>query len=140
MPRELRPKLYVCPLSPPYFNSDDHGLTLLQAIAAGCIVGCVNLLIFTTLRTQIPRVFTDDEAVVDIVSRAILVCAVMQIFDSLAAVSHGILRGVGRQAIGGYANLFSYYLVALPISLLTAFALGWKLSGLWTGLTAGLLV
>ena len=64
----------------------------------------------------------------------------MQIFDSLAAVSHGILRGLGRQAIGGYANLFSYYLVALPISLSTAFSLGWELSGLWLGVTVGLAV
>ena len=69
-----------------------------------------------------------------------LVCAAMELFDALAAVSHGILRGVGRQAIGGYLNLFSYYLVALPIGLSTAFALDWQLSGLWAGLTAGLAV
>lgn len=62
----------------------------------------------------------------------------MQIFDALAAVSHGILRGIGRQAIGGYANLFSYYAVALPVSLSLAFAAGWGLSGLWAGLVAGL--
>ena len=87
---------------------------------------------------QLPEVFTDDDEVVGIASRAILVCAVMQVFDALAAVSHGLLRGVGRQAIGGYANLFAYYCVALPISLGTAFGLGWKLVGLWTGLTVGL--
>lgn len=104
------------------------------------MVGLFNLTIFVTLRWRLPQVFTDDEEVISIVSRVILVCAFMQIFDSLAAVSHGMLRGIGRQAIGGYANLFSYYLVALPISLSTAFALGWKLSGLWTGLVAGLAV
>lgn len=92
------------------------------------------------LNETIPRIFTEDDEVVGIAKRVILVCALMQIFDALAAVSHGILRGVGRQAIGGYANLFSYYLVALPISLSTAFALDWKLSGLWTGLTMGLAV
>lgn len=107
---------------------------------AACIVGCFNLTILATLRTEIPRVFTEDDAVISVASQVILVCAVMQLFDSLAAVSHGILRGVGRQAIGGYANLFSYYFVALPISLSTGFALGWKLSGLWAGLTAGLAV
>ena len=111
-----------------------------QAIVAAFIVGSFNLTIFATLRRVLPQVFTNDDEVIDIVSQVILVCAVMQIFDALAAVSHGILRGVGRQSIGGYANLFSYYLVALPISLSTAFALGWKLSGLWTGLTCGLAV
>lgn len=107
---------------------------------AGLLVGLFNLAIFASLRYHLPRVFTDDSEVVEIVAQVILVCAVMQIFDALAAVSHGILRGVGRQAIGGYANLFSYYVVALPVSLSTAFALGWKLSGLWAGLTSGLVV
>ncbi|KAJ4286218.1 hypothetical protein N0V88_008081 [Collariella sp. IMI 366227] len=120
--------------------SDAARKTAKVAIAAGCLVGCFNLLTFVTLRHHIPRVFTDDERVIRITSQVILVCAVMQIFDALAAVSHGILRGVGRQAIGGYANLVSYYLVALPISLSTAFAFGWKLSGLWAGLTVGLAV
>ena len=91
-------------------------------------------------RQRIAEVFTKDEEVIRTVSQVMLVCALMELFDSLAAVCHGILRGVGRQVIGGYANLFSYYLVALPVGLSTAFALDWKLSGLWAGLTAGLAV
>jgi MATE family multidrug resistance protein len=110
------------------------------AIVAACVVGLFNMTLLVALRRQLPAVFTDDEEVIGIASQVMLVCAVMQIFDALAAVSHGILRGVGRQAIGGYANLFSYYFVALPVSLSTAFALGWKLSGLWAGLVAGLAV
>ncbi|KAK4222463.1 putative transporter [Podospora fimiseda] len=120
--------------------SDAARVTARVAIVAGLIVGLFNLTMFTTLNETIPRIFTEDEQVIGIAKQVILVCAVMQIFDALAAVSHGILRGVGHQAIGGYANLFSYYMVALPISLSTAFALGWKLSGLWAGLTVGLAV
>ncbi|AEO70996.1 uncharacterized protein THITE_2059628 [Thermothielavioides terrestris NRRL 8126] len=120
--------------------SDAARTTAKVAIAAAVMVGSGNLLIFATLRKHLPCAFTGDDAVAQIASRVILVCAVMQIFDALAAVSHGILRGIGCQAIGGYANLFSYYLVALPISLSTAFALDWQLSGLWTGVTVGLAV
>jgi len=120
--------------------SDAARVTAKVAIVAGFVVGAFNLTLFTTLNETIPRIFTDDDEVVGIAKQVILVCALMQIFDALAAVSHGILRGVGRQAIGGYANLFSYYVIALPISLSTAFALDWKLSGLWAGLTAGLAV
>ncbi|KAM0553262.1 hypothetical protein ACHAPJ_007552 [Fusarium lateritium] len=115
-------------------------VTAKVAIFAALVVGLFNLTIFATLRRQLPRVFTDDDQVIGIASNVILVCAVMQIFDALAAVSHGLLRGIGRQAIGGYANLFSYYVVALPIALGTSFGLGWKLAGLWVGLTAGLAV
>ncbi|KAI3572869.1 mate-domain-containing protein [Fusarium oxysporum f. sp. albedinis] len=115
-------------------------VTAKVAIFAALIVGLFNLTIFTTLRKQIPAVFTDDEQVIDIASKVILACAVMQIFDALAAVSHGLLRGIGRQSIGSYANLFAYYVVALPIALGTSFGLGWTLAGLWVGLTAGLAV
>ncbi|KAF4428233.1 ethionine resistance [Fusarium acutatum] len=115
-------------------------VTAKVAIFAALIVGSINLTIFTTLRRQIPAVFTEDEQVIDIASNVILVCAVMQIFDALAAVSHGLLRGIGRQSIGSYANLFAYYVVALPIALGTSFGLGWGLAGLWVGLTAGLAV
>ncbi|KAF4978176.1 hypothetical protein FZEAL_5421 [Fusarium zealandicum] len=120
--------------------SDAARITARVAIFAACFVGLFNMTIFITLRRILPRIFTDDDQVVDIVSRVILVCALMQIFDAMAAVSHGLLRGIGQQAIGGYANLFSYYVVALPIALGTGFGLDWKLAGLWTGLTAGLVV
>ncbi|KAH8666137.1 mate-domain-containing protein [Ilyonectria robusta] len=120
--------------------SDAARITARVAIFAACAVGLFNMTIFVTLRRQLPRLFTDDDEVVEIVAQVILVCAVMQIFDAMAAVSHGLLRGIGHQAIGGYANLFSYYAVALPISLWTGFALHWKLTGLWTGLTMGLAV
>lgn len=64
----------------------------------------------------------------------------MQIFDGLAAVAHGLLRGIGKQSFGGYANILAYYLIALPISFTAAFALGWNLMGLWLGTTIGLML
>jgi MATE family multidrug resistance protein len=110
------------------------------ALAAACLVGLFNLSMLTLFRHQIPLIFTDDPTVASIAAQGMLVCAVLELFDALAAVSHGLLRGIGRQSVGGYANLFSYYFVALPLSLSTAFWLGWKLAGLWFGLTAGLAV
>jgi MATE family multidrug resistance protein len=91
-------------------------------------------------RYQIPRLFTDDLEVIELVAQATPVCAIMQLFDGMAAVAHGLLRGIGRPEIGGYANLISYYLVALPISFGLAFGLDWRLNGLWIGVTIGLIV
>ncbi|KAK4448781.1 putative transporter [Podospora aff. communis PSN243] len=118
--------------------SEAAQVTAKVAIVAACVVGTFNFSIYVGLREQIARVFTPDTEVIDITSKVMLICACMQIVDSLAAVTHGILRGLGRQAIGSYANLLAYYLIALPVGLSTAFALGWELSGLWIGLTAGL--
>ncbi|KAK3694390.1 mate-domain-containing protein [Podospora appendiculata] len=110
------------------------------ALVAGCLVGLFNLTLLSTLRYQIPYLFTKDTEVAEIVSRVLPICAVLQVFDSLAAISHGLLRGIGRQGIGGFTNLFSYYLVALPISFATGWYLHWGLEGLWFGVAIGLAV
>lgn len=109
-----------------------------KAFAAGCIIGLFNLTVLASLRYKLPLLFTQDEEVIAIVATVMPLVAVMQVFDGLAAVAHGLLRGIGKQSFGGYANLAIYYLIALPISFATAFALDWKLMGLWLGTTIGL--
>lgn len=103
------------------------------AVVASIIVGFGNLLLLSLLRDQIPRLFTPDEEVIDLVARLLPLCATFQVFDALAANCNGILRGLGRQEIGGYVGLFAYYLVGMPISFGTGFGAGWGLYGLWAG-------
>ena len=110
------------------------------ALAAGLLVGFFNLTLLSTLRFRLPYLFTKDDDVAAIVSQVLPICAVLQVFDSLAAISHGLLRGIGRQRVGTYTNLFSYYLVALPISFSVGWVLKWKLEGLWLGIVVGLAV
>ncbi|KAB5523917.1 mate-domain-containing protein [Coniochaeta sp. 2T2.1] len=108
--------------------------------AGGLLVGIFNLTLVSALRYQIPLLFTHDPEVIELVARVMPVVAFMQVFDGLAAVSHGLLRGIGRQEIGGYVNLAAYYIVALPISFGLGFGLDMKLTGLWAGVTAGLIL
>ncbi|KAI0014425.1 multidrug and toxin extrusion protein [Xylariaceae sp. FL0662B] len=108
------------------------------AVCAGCIIGLFNLTMLSSLRYYLPLLFTDDQEVIGIVAKVMPIVATMQVFDGMAAVAHGLLRGIGKQSFGGYANLLAYYLVALPISFTAAFALDLKLTGLWIGTTTGL--
>ncbi|KAJ9131727.1 MATE efflux family protein [Pleurostoma richardsiae] len=110
------------------------------ALSAGFIVGIFNMIILGMGRHVLPGLLTADSEVRHIVLAVLPTLAVMQVFDAMAATSHGLLRGIGRQFVGGYTNLLSFYLVALPISFSTSFALGWKLQGLWVGVTVGLLI
>jgi MATE family multidrug resistance protein len=109
------------------------------ACVAALLIGFFNLTIFSSLRFELPRLFTDDPEVIDIVARALPVVAVTQVFDGISAGAHGLLRGIGKQAIGGPANLIAYYVISLPISLGLAFGLDWKLEGMWLGITVGLM-
>ncbi|PVH97305.1 MATE efflux family protein [Periconia macrospinosa] len=103
------------------------------ALCASILVGIFNLLLLSLLRTHIPRLFTPDAEVIDLVSRLLPLCAAFQLFDALAANCNGILRGLGRQEVGGYVGLFAYYVVGIPISFGMGFGAGWGLFGLWSG-------
>ena len=96
------------------------------------------MVVLMALRYQIPSLFTKDPKVIEILIAMFPIATAMQTLDSVAAISHGLLRGIGWQEFGGYLNLGVYYLIAIPISFGTAFFLGWELMGLWTGLTIGL--
>jgi MATE family multidrug resistance protein len=94
-------------------------------------VGIFNLLLLSLLRNYIPRLFTPDEEVIELVAKLLPVCAAFQLFDALACNCNGILRGLGRQEIGGYVGLFAYYVVGVPISFGLGFGANWGLYGLW---------
>ena len=105
-----------------------------------CFAGIFNAILLYSLRNRLPQLFTNDEDVANVVATVLPVTAAFQFFDATAAICSGILRGLGRQKIGGYVNLFAYYVIAIPISFSTAFALGWGLQGLWTGVAIGLFI
>lgn len=108
------------------------------ALVGATVVGLLNIVLLSSLRTYIPRLFTSDPDVIELVAQILPLCAAFQLFDSLAANCNGILRGLGRQEVGGWVQLFCYYVVAMPISMGTAFALDWKLAGLWSGVAVAL--
>ena len=89
-------------------------------------------------RFYVPQFFTQDDEIISIVADVLPICALLQFLDGLASMSHGLLRAIGRQSVGGYTNLGVYYSVALPLSFGAAYGLGWDLQGLWFGVTAGI--
>lgn len=110
------------------------------AMVTATAVGIFNTTLLASLTSFIPRLFTQDEAVVAVTANALPACAILQIVDALASNLNGILRGLGRQEIGGYVGLVAFYIVGLPISFGTGFGLQWGLSGLWAGPVVGLAI
>ena len=108
------------------------------AFCVAFVVGILNVTLLSALKDYIPKLFTSDETVISIVSEILPICAAFQLFDALAAMCNGVLRGLGRQEFGGYVQLFCYYVVAMPISMGTAFGADWGLRGLWTGVAIAL--
>ena len=108
------------------------------AALVSIVVGLVNMVLLSSLRHLLPRLFTSDPDVSTLVADTLPLCAAFQLFDALTCYCNGALRGLGKQKIGGYVQPIAYYLVAMPISIGTAFGLGWELKGLWAGVAVGL--
>ncbi|KAM0717091.1 hypothetical protein Q7P37_006943 [Cladosporium fusiforme] len=99
----------------------------------GIVLGVFNMLMLSFFRNYIPRLYSNDPDVISLAAGVLPLCAAFQLFDSLAAQCNGLLRGLGKQEVGGYINLFAYYVIAMPISFGTGFGLHWDLYGLWAG-------
>lgn len=89
-----------------------------MAVLLATIVGGVVLLLLLVFRRTFGRLFSDDEAVVDLVAAVLPFVAAFQIADGWAQSCGGVLRGLGRQALGASVNLLAYYVLALPFGVL----------------------
>ncbi|KPI34825.1 putative transporter [Cyphellophora attinorum] len=104
-----------------------------------CVIGLWDLVLLTSTRHLLAQLFTKDESVRDIIVLVLPIVASAQLFDALLAISNGLLRGLGRQSIGGWVNLGVYYIFGLPLSFFLTFGPPkLELQGLWVGPTLGL--
>jgi len=68
------------------------------------------------------------------------IAAGYQLFDGLAAVSGGVLRGCGKQKIGAICNFVGYIIFGLSASACLAFLTDLGIMGLWIGVAIALFV
>lgn len=99
----------------------------------------IDAVILVLLRKVLPTLMTTDADVLVLAVAIMPTVGFVHILDSLSSNCSGIMRGIGRQDISGYATVFAFYVVGLPISMMTAFWLRWDLKGLWFGIACGLL-
>ncbi len=123
-------------------RGDPAGVRRAGWSALGLALGfaLVVALLFVAVPASFIRVFTSDPAVLQTGVVLLLVCAVFQPFDSFQAVSTGALRGLGDTRTPMLANLIGHWCLGLPLAYLLCFTRGWGVVGLWTGLSAGLVV
>ena len=97
-------------------------------------------LTFLLGRKWLPRIFTDDQAVIAFAAAALPAAAAFQLFDGIQAVAGASLRGIGRTRPAAIANLVGYWLLGLPLSWWLGYRSGLGLEGIWWGLCLGLFI
>lgn len=102
-------------------------------------IGLFDVTLLTSLRHVIAQSFTDDPVVRELIVAVLPMVAAAQFFDAMCSISNGLARGLGRQKIAGWVNIFSYYIFGIPLSLLLTFGPPkLELIGLWIGPLIGL--
>lgn len=113
------------------------------------IVEIIFALLFVAFHTVLPYLFLnmenelqllDNQEVIVIASKLLLVAAVFQISDGIQVVVLGALRGLQDVKIPMYIAFIAYWIVGFPISYFLGLQTELKAVGVWIGLLAGLTI
>ena len=110
-----------------------------MAIGLGAGFMALMACIFLLFPRTILSIWTHNEEVFALGVHILLLVAAFQIFDGIQSVTTGALRGMGETRFPMWMNLGVYWVFGLPVGGVLCFVLGWRLTGLWTGLTAALI-
>jgi multidrug resistance protein, MATE family len=111
------------------------------------ILETVFAIFFVVFHNYLPHLFLnmenanqalDNQEVIAIASKLLLVAAVFQISDGIQVVVLGALRGLQDVKIPMYITFVAYWIVGFPISYYLAMHTNLKATGVWIGLLAGL--
>jgi len=85
--------------------------------------------------------FYTNNAAVDAAGVSLLmVAAFFQLFDGVQTVTTGALRGMSNTRSSMVANFFSYWMVGLPLAWYLCFGRHLGAIGIWSGLSAALMM
>jgi multidrug resistance protein, MATE family len=86
------------------------------------------------------RFYTDNLAVDAAGVPLLILAAFFQLFDGVQTVTTGALRGMGNTRSSMLANFISYWVLGLPLAWYLAFVRRWGAVGIWSGLSASLVL
>jgi MATE family multidrug resistance protein len=103
------------------------------------VMSCASLMLVAVPRS-IARLFTPQAEVIAQAAILLRIAAFIQLFDGLQVVTTGALRGAGDTRTPMLVHFAGYWLIGLPLGTWLCFGRLWGAPGLWTGLSAGLIL
>ena len=111
-----------------------------SAIGMGASLMLFFAVILISMKNILPTFYNSNPDVISYASSLLILAAFFQLFDGLQATSIGALRGLTDVKIPLYVSIFSYWIIAIPISLLLGFTFKLGVFGVWIGLSIGLVI
>ena len=111
---------------------------LIEILFALLFVALHQILPYLFLNMENQSQLLDNQEVIAISAKLLLVAAVFQISDGIQVVVLGALRGLQDVKIPMYITFVAYWIVGFPISYYLGICTDLKAVGVWIGLLAGL--
>lgn len=96
-------------------------------------------ILFVFANQLLPHIFISDPAVIEIAAQLLIIAGLFQLFDGTQVVGLGVLRGIGDVNIPTLITFLSYWVIGIPLGYFLGIYLGIGVTGIWYGLTFGLL-
>jgi MATE family multidrug resistance protein len=109
-----------------------------STIITALLYGFFCAMAFIIFRHQLPELFNNDAAVLDMAAMLLLFAAIFQISDSTQAIAAGLLRGIKDVRTPTVLIGIAYWVVGLPAGCLLAFYWNTGAAGMWSGFIIGL--
>ncbi|KAM2123862.1 hypothetical protein ACFX1Q_014515 [Malus domestica] len=109
-------------------------------VSVSLSIGLVLFVLFLFLRKKLAYVFTNDEAVADMVAELSPLLAFSILLNSVQPVLSGVALGAGWQKYVAYVNLGCYYVIGIPVGVVLGWPLKMQVKGVWIGMLFGTLV
>jgi len=125
-----------------YFGAKDHQNLRISALSSYHIVLLfmfATALLFTFGNHFLPWIYTSDNKVIFIAAQLLIIAAFFQLFDGAQVVGLGILRGMGDVNIPTLITFIAYWIIGLPVGYWLGIYLKVGVTGVWYGLTLGLM-
>jgi len=107
-----------------------------KKISIMALITCVSLLAVTTLlviifKHYIPYAYTQETDVAELLTTLLEIYVWWGILDGVQDILHGVIKGIGKQAIASVVCLIVLYPINIPMAYMFAWPLGYGVFGLW---------
>lgn len=124
------------------YGKNDFKQLRLSAISNYHIMLClmtIAALVFIILNEYLPWIYTADQSVIMIAAQLLIIAGFFQLFDGAQIIGLGILRGIGDVNIPTVITFIAYWIISLPCGYYLGIVLNLGVTGVWYGLTLGVL-
>lgn len=99
-----------------------------------------SILVFGVFPNTIMHFMTQDNAVIELGIKLLVIVALFQVFDAFQVTLAGVLRGLGETKFPSLMVFLGYWIIGIPSGIYLTFWKGQGASGLWIGLALSLAI